>query len=164
MASSDYKKAYDAASQELSDLLSQQEKIEKRLVYVRQTIQTLAMLCENEGVSVKPSVEAEYYLEHSPLAMEIRRVMGSHAFDKTFRPHEIKSELGRLGHDLSQYQNPQSTIHMVLKRLAEAGEIEETKDDEGKLIYRMHHPFAGGKLPADHPIHALSRKMRFPKR
>jgi hypothetical protein len=161
---SDYKRAYEAAREELSDLLAQQEKIEKRLVLVRQSLQTLATLCENEGVQIEPSAEAAYFLENSPLAVEIRRIMGASHYDKSFRPSEIKSELERLGHDLSQYQNPQSTIHMVLKRLADSEEIQERKDIEGKLIYRMHHPLVGGKLRPDDPAHKLAKGARFGSR
>jgi hypothetical protein len=158
---SDYKKAYDAARKELSDLLSQQMNIEKRAIVVRQSIQTLAALCESEGIAVEPSLEAAYLLDNSTLADEIRAIMRAHAFDATFRPSEIKSEMERLGRDLSQYQNPQSTIHMVLKRMAESGEIEERKDLEGKLTYRMPHPLTGLRKP--HPVdHISNRGLKAP--
>lgn len=132
--SSEYRKAYEVAKQELTDLLAQQEYVEKRIVVVRQSIQTLATLCESEGVEVKPSAEAEGLLSLSSLAADIRAILGAHVLI-WFRPLGVKSELERLGRDLSEYRNPQATIHMVLKRMVESGEIEERTDDEGKAVY-----------------------------
>lgn len=131
---SDYRKAYEAAKQELTDLLAHQESVEKRIVIVRQSLQTLATLCESEGVEVKPSAEAEGLLALSGLAADIRAVLSAHCL-VWFRPNGVKSELERLGRDLSEYKNPQATIHMVLKRMVESGEIEEKTDAEGKAIY-----------------------------
>ena len=130
---SDYRRAYDAAKKELAELLAQQEQIGKRLVIVRQTIQTLAVICESEGVDVDPSDEAAGMLESSTLADEIRAVLAA-KYGVRLRPHEIKSELERLGCDLSEYKNPQATIHMVLKRMAESKEIEEETDSGGKMV------------------------------
>jgi hypothetical protein len=130
----DYRKAYEAAKQELTDLLAQQEQVGKRIVIVRQSIQTLAALCESEGVEVKPSAEAEGLLALSTLADDIRAVLSAHVL-VWFRPNGVKSELERLGRDLSKYDNPQATIHMVLKRMAESKEIEEGTDPEGKAVY-----------------------------
>lgn len=132
--SNDYRKAYEAAKQELTDLLTQQQEVEKRLVIVRQSIQTLASLCESEGVEVEPSVEAEGLLALSTLAADIRAILAAHCFT-WFRPNGVKSQLERLGHDLSAYKNPQATIHMVLKRMAESGEIQERVDSEKKTVY-----------------------------
>jgi len=134
--SSDYRKAYEAAKQELIDLLSQQERVEKRLVVVRQSIQTLAELCEGEGIDVDPSDEADALIDKSSLAEEIRTILQSQ-YPGWLRPSMVKQHLGRLGHDLSEYKNPQATIHMVLKRLVESGDVQETTTpDDGKKIYR----------------------------
>ncbi len=130
-----YRKAYEAAQRELLELISEQERIERRLVTVRKSIQTLAALCESKGEEVSPSAEAAYLLEHSTLADEIRIIVKAQYPDWS-RPHEIKGELERLGHDLTKYSNPQATIQMVLKRLVESGEVCEMIDREGKKIYR----------------------------
>jgi hypothetical protein len=132
--SPDYRKAYRAAKRELSQLLSDQERIEKRLVVVRQSIQTLAALCESKGIEVSPSDEADILLKHTALADEIRSVLKS-AHPNWLRPSEVKAHLERLGHDLSRYTNPQATIQMVLKRIVESGNAEEAQL-EGKKVYR----------------------------
>ena len=156
---SDYKRAYETAKKELADLLSQQAATEKRLVTLRKHIQSLAELCESEGVEIEPSVEAAFLLETSTLADEIRRVFGAANYDTAFRPGKIKDELEKLGRDLSQYQNPQSTIHMVLKRMAESGEIVEKTNEEGKTIYIKRHPAYGAFRPdTSHPALKLRHR------
>jgi hypothetical protein len=135
--SSDYRKAYEAAKQELADLLTKQKEIEQRTVVVRQSLQTLASLCETEGISIEPSIQASYLLENSSLADEIRAILKA-AWPMSMRPNLVKDHLVRLGHDLSQYQNPQASIHMVLKRMAESKEVEEqVMPKDGKQAYQF---------------------------
>lgn len=136
----EYQNAYDSAKRELADLLAQRQETERRIVLVRQSLQTLAGLCESEGVEIQPSAEASYLLEQSTLADEIRSILKS-AWPECVRPRHVKVALERLGHDLAKYQNPQATIHMVLKRMAESGEIEELPiPGEGKKTYRFKAP------------------------
>jgi len=137
--SSDYRKAYNAAKRELAELLSQQEAMTKRIVKVRESIQTLASLCESEGITVVPSAEAIHLLITVTLADEIRVILRA-VSPAPLRPAQVKSHLARLGHDLSKYQNPQATIQMVLKRMAESGEVEEMISNEGKKAYRVGPP------------------------
>jgi len=139
--SPDYRKAYRAAKRELASLLSQQQKIEKRLVVVRQSIQTLAALCEEKGFEVAPSEEADILLKNTAIADEIRNILKSE-HPRWLRPGEVKGHLERLGHDMTKYNNPQATIQMVLKRMVESSAVEEDSDPEGKKIYR-----ASGLLP-----------------
>lgn len=135
---SQFKKFYDDSRKELADLLLQQAEVEKNLIRVRKDIAAWAVLCENNGIKIEPSAEAEYLLKTS-LADEIRNILTTN-YDKEFRPNELKEELKRLGHDLAKYSNPQSAIHMVLKRMEESGEIKEREDGSGKATYLMEHP------------------------
>jgi len=132
---SDYVSAYERAQSELADLLTQRDLLEKRIVVVRQALGTLATLCESEKAQIEPSAEAAYLLQNSSFADEIRAVMRL-AYPEYLRPVEARDQLEKLGHDLSKYQNPMATIHMVLKRMAESGEIEEGRDAEDKSVYR----------------------------
>lgn len=157
---SDYRSAYEAAKKELTDLLSLEEQIRKRLVVVRQSIQTLATLCESEGVEVDPSDEAAGMLEDSTLADEIRAVLAAHQ-GVPLRPLQIKSELERLGRDLSSYKNPQATIHMVLKRMAESNETTEQMDSDGKLVYMNRRPTWVRKLTIDNSTPLDTARDRF---
>jgi hypothetical protein len=147
--SNDYRNAYESAKQELADLLATQQEAEKRIVLVRQSLQTLAGLCESEGVEFAPSTEASYLLERSTLADEIRTILKA-AWPECLRPRHVKCALERLGHDLAQYQNPQATIHMVLKRMAESGELQElTVPRDGKKTYRLNGPKPAASLPTE---------------
>jgi len=140
---SEYQKAYETAKRELAELLTQQHKLEKRIVVVRKAIQTFASLCESEGTSIARSQEADYLLEHSSLADEIRTILSAH-YPGWLPPSAVKAHLIRLGHDLSKYQNSQATIHMVLKRMYDSGEIQEvTLPEDGKKVYRRY----GSKVP-----------------
>jgi len=139
-ALSDYRETYQAAQRELAELLVQQQKIEKRIVTVRKSLQTLAELCEDEGVDVELSREAAYLLENTNLADEISVILKS-VWPGYLRPHQVKRDLERLGHDLNKYRNPQATIHMVLKRMAESEEVQEgTIPEDGKKTYRITGP------------------------
>jgi hypothetical protein len=147
--STDYQKAYESAKQELADLLAKQQEVERRMVLVRQSLQTLAGLCESEGVQFNPSAEASYLLEQSSLADEIRTVLKAASPD-FLRPNQVKCALERLGHDLTEYQNSQATIHMVLKRMAESGEVQENTDSQdGKKTYRLVGPNAAAALATE---------------
>jgi len=135
MASSEYKRAYDAAKNELAKLLTSQDRLEKRKLELRKTIESLAVLCEGEGVEIEPSMDAADILENSTLADEIRALLRANIL-REYRPHELKTELSRLGCDLSKYGNPQATIHMVLKRMVESKQVKESQDSQGKSVYQ----------------------------
>jgi hypothetical protein len=134
--SPDYRKAYDAARKELSDLLIEQNRVSKRLMVVRKSIQTLAALCEEQGIEIQHSEIAEALVAELTLADEIRNILRSQGKYWT-KPLWIKAEIERLGHDLSNYTNPQASIQMVLKRMKEAGEVEDQTNAEGKKEYRI---------------------------
>jgi hypothetical protein len=147
--STDYQKAYESAKQELASLLAKHQEAERRIVLVRQSLQTLASLCESEGIQFNPSTQASYLLEHSTLADEIRTILKA-AWPEFLRPRHIKCALQHLGHDLNQYQNPQATIHMVLKRMADSEEVQEnTVPEDGKKTYRLNGPQPSASLPTE---------------
>jgi hypothetical protein len=135
--SSDLVEAYENAKEELSGLINRREEIEKRIVPVRKSILRLSGQCEIEGIQVVPSAEALYLLNNLSLADEVRGILKS-AAPTYMRPYAIKCDLECLGHDLSKYQNPQSTIQMVLKRMAESGEVQEgIASENGRKAYRV---------------------------
>jgi hypothetical protein len=138
MSSSDYRKAYESAKSELATLLADEERIEKRKLELRKTIEVLGAICESEEVKIEPSEVAAYLLDNTTLGDEIRMILQSH-YPEWLRPHEVKAELERLGRDLRKYSNPQSAIHMVLKRMVESEEVQETQDRDNKQVYRCPH-------------------------
>jgi len=120
----------------LADLLEEQIKIEKRIVKVRKLLEHLAALCEDEGIEIEVSSEAAYLLENTNLADEIRHILVG-AWPGYLKPNRVKADLEQLGWDLKQYKNPQATIQMVMKRMAESGSVQEAvSPEDGKKLYR----------------------------
>lgn len=164
-SSSDYVKAYESAKKELADLISTQDTIEKRIVGLRKTLETLGALCESEKIQIQPSAEAAYLLQNSTLSQDIQAILKSH-WPNWQRPNQIKAQLEHLGHDLSRYGNPQAAIHMVLKRMVESGDAQEdTSDEDGKQMYRfppMWKSIADKMLvePRGHYTGGMYKKMR----
>jgi len=135
-STSDYIKAYEAAKEELSQLIAAQEKLERRKIALRRRIETLAASCADRNIQIEPSVEAVYLLASPPLSQDIRAILRSQ-YPAWQSPHQIRTELERLGHELGKYRNVQSTIHTVMKRMVESGDAEEDNSPEdGKQIYR----------------------------
>jgi hypothetical protein len=136
-AYNDYQRtAYDAARLELNELLTEQERLQKRIVSVRQFIQSVASLFETQGIDLNASIEAAELLRNSTLADEIRIILRS-AYPGWLRPGVVKNDLIRLGHNLKKYKNPQATIQMVLKRMAESNDVQESAlPEDGKKVYR----------------------------
>lgn len=133
---SDYRKAYEHARNELADLLQKQLETEQRIVVVRKSLETLAALCEDEGIEIETSVEAAYLLGNTNLADEIRHILVG-AWPGYLKPNRVKANLEQLGWDLTKYRNPQATIHMVMKRMAESGTVQEgVSPEDGKKFYR----------------------------
>ncbi len=81
---------------------------------VRKSLETLAALCEDEGIEIETSVEAAYLLENTNLADEIRHILVG-AWPGYLKPNRVKANLEQLGWDLRQYKNPQATIHINFK-------------------------------------------------
>jgi hypothetical protein len=130
------RKAYKATQRDLDRLLSQQQKLEKEIVSIRKTLQELHSFCEFAGLQVEPASGA-YLLEKSELRDEIRSILIAN-YPGWTRPNQVVAELERIGHDLTRFSNPQASIQMVLKRMVEAEEAQETVwPPDGKKIYRV---------------------------
>lgn len=137
--SSDYRKAYETAQRELAELLQIQDGIEKRIVLVRQNVQSLKELCDSEEIKIPTSQEAEWLLATSGLPDEIVNILKARYPDE-LRATDIRHQLEKLGHDLDGYTNPLATIHMVIKRLLEANRIRERQHTQGFRVYQFRQP------------------------
>jgi hypothetical protein len=132
---SDYRQMYESAKRDLAALVEEQQRLERRKLKLRKTVEALAAQCENDNISIEPSEEALEALQSS-MADEIRSILSS-AYPNWIKPNAIKAELETLGHDLGMYTNPQASIQMVLKRMQSSDEVEEAAmPDDGKKAYR----------------------------
>jgi len=132
--SPDYGKAYRHVSRELKNALHEREKLDNRITTLRKRIAALAANCQDEGIEIEPSAEAEYLLENTGLTDDIVNILKVHSPAWLF-PWQVKNKLEQLGYDMSNYKNPLATIHMVLKRLSESSRIQNL-DFDGKAAYR----------------------------
>jgi hypothetical protein len=141
-ASVHYSDAYNAAKAELKIVIAEQQKLEKKKLFLRKALANLAELCESHGSAVDRNSEATNILDRSSLAAETKNVLQS-LHPEYVTPHSIKEVIEKLGHNLSKYRNPQAAIHTVLKRMAEAGEaIERFGQIDNKQVYCYRPPHA----------------------
>jgi len=144
MSKDEYRRALDAAVREYERLIAEHAALEARLSQLRHSIAALTKLCGYE-----PTV---------PLGLTdaCRLVLRNAAVPLT--AVELRDRLVSVGIHLDKYSNPLASIHTVLRRLHETGEIvERDRDDErpSKAAYSFAVPGLGyaiigpgrGKLP-----------------
>ena len=117
---------------ELATLLQQQEDAQQRITELRALIESL-----ETHLKLSADPIAKQLLETMTLADEVRELLKSR-YPAWLRPLQIKHELERIGVDLARYSNSQSTIHTILKRMAESENdyTQQQTDKEGKTVYR----------------------------
>ncbi len=170
----DYGRAYEQISQDLKKALADRDALDNKITTMRKTLASIAASCESEGIEIKRSPEAEYLLETSTLTDEVVNVLRNE-YPAWLFPTKIKSRLERLGHDLSKYNNPMATIHMILRRLLEANppRIQQIPSEDGtKMMYRAPREFAmvdiykeatkalAGDVPGLDPLAGLATPSR----
>ena len=111
MSKDDYKRALDAAVKEYEQVSAQHAALEGRLAQLKQSIATLSKLCGYE-----PTVQLG-------LTDACRMVLRNAVQPLTAL--EIRDRLIAVGLDLDRYSNALASIHTVLKRMHEAGELVE---------------------------------------
>jgi hypothetical protein len=142
MSKDEYRRALDAAVREYEQLSAERADLDGRLSQLRHSIAALTKLCGYE-----PSV---------PLGLTdaCRLVMRNAVVPLTAL--EVRDRLAAIGVDLAKYSNPLASIHTVLKRMQEGGEIvarDRDKHPTSRTAYAFILPRTGlavshGKLRA----------------
>jgi hypothetical protein len=111
MSKDEYRRALDAAVREYEKLSAEHAALEARLSQLQHSIAALNKLCGYE-----PTV---------PLGLTdaCRLVLRNATHPMT--AVEVRERLASIGVDLEKHSNPLASIHTVLKRLHEAGELAE---------------------------------------
>jgi hypothetical protein len=117
----EYQGARDAAAEELAELLTTQKKTEQRIVQLRQTIASLDALAGRRIIG-----------ESEGLTDAIRSIFKALPEKTSISGLAIKRKLLNIGFAESQYSNFMSSVHVVLSRLEERGEIRRFR--EGKAL------------------------------
>lgn len=138
MANSKYKQAMKAAKKEIAGLFRKRDEIENRIARLQQTIATLAMVAGHQAPQWW-GLMAEVDPRYAGFTEAIRNVLRlEHRF---FTPTMVRDRLAVLGFDESRYRNLLPSIHTVLKRLANKGEVEVLSATERGTTYgwkRLH--------------------------
>jgi hypothetical protein len=136
----EYKRAMHAAIQELSDLMEEREnldtrreRITRRIAVLRDGIFGLSGIAGENPYTVRPELFPNTIPPDTGITDAVREVLKSRGlFVSTL---DIKEMLEAMGFNITKYKNPLSTIHQVLNRLIDSGEVESHEDDE-KRLYR----------------------------
>ena len=125
MSRDEYRRALDAAIREYEELGKQRLDIDKRLAQLMQTITSLNKLCG--------------FMPTAPMGLTdgCRLALRSGA---PMTPREVRDRLEAIGFDLSEYSNALASIHTVLRRLNEAGEIRLMPRDGKPAFVFVHGP------------------------
>lgn len=147
MTNKTYHEAYKQAATELEDLLNQQSQIEERILALRKTMNSLAILIsQHEGKDKNFADFANARMRElidSTLTDDIRRIIATSS--DSFTTSDVREELNKLGGSLAEHSNPLATINAILNRLAEQGYARETVKD-GRKAWKRSTPHPAMKL------------------
>lgn len=134
-----YKQTFDTAIKELSDLMEEREELDTRreelnarIAQVRRGVLALSPLVgeEPQGVENKyPHLFPDLITPDTGLTDAVREVLKSHGTFLT--PINVRRGLQGIGFITDKYKNILASIHTILKRLAEAGEVETDTSGDG---------------------------------
>ena len=132
MARETYKQAYAAAKEDLLQQLQKRDHLEQKIRKLKQTVKALGELCGAPPEEIDKLLLVEgFAIETKPgFTDSIRRLFRIH--QTPLSPMGIRDDLVKMGIGLGQV-NLLSSIHTVLRRMAEAGEIERTGDGTFQL-------------------------------
>ena len=122
MSKDEYRRALEAAIREYETLTAQRTQIEARISQLQHSIATLTKLCGFEPTVPLGLTDAcRLVLRHSPVPLT---------------PLEVRDRLTSIGIDVTKYSNPLASIHTVLRRMHEHGEvIEQDRDEDERRAY-----------------------------
>ena len=132
-------KVYETALERLAALRADRdvldarlEQLNKEIVRFEKVVDTLKPLA-SDGIYVATVVPTVENVEGLGLADACREILKQNPQYRTARG--IRDSLIGSGYDITQHTNPLASVHSVLKRLAEKGDVEEL-EAEGKTRYR----------------------------
>ena len=133
MSKDDYRRALEAAAREYETLTAQRAELDARIAQLQHSIAALTKLCGYE-----PTVPLG-------LADACRLVLRNAADPLTAL--EVRDRLDAVGINLDKYSNPLASIHTILKRMHESGEVSAAdREESSRTAYAMVLP--GGKTMA----------------
>jgi hypothetical protein len=132
MARETYKQAYATAKLDLLQQLQKRDDLEQKIRKLKQTVKALGELCGAAPEEIDKLLLSEgFAIEAKPGFTEsIRRLFRIR--QTPLSPTDIREDLLKMAIGVGQV-NLLSSIHTVLRRMAEGGEIEKTEDAKFRL-------------------------------
>ena len=119
MSKEEYRRALDAAVREYEKLMAEHAALDSRLAQLKHSIAALTRLCGYE-----PTV---------PLGLTDACRLVLRNATQPLTALDVRDRLVSIGVHLGKHSNPLASIHTVLKRLHDAGElVERDRDDESE--------------------------------
>lgn len=136
-----WKTVYETARNTLDELRerrdaldAEREEVNLEIVQLEQVVTNLSPLINENPLDKLPSVLIRNVNDLS-LADACREVLKQ--ANKHMTPIEIRNTLEIVGYNLKQHSNPLASIHGVLKRMADSGEVEQLTHDVLGTMYRL---------------------------
>jgi predicted transcriptional regulator len=128
-----YKQAYETAKLELLQNLQKRDQLDQKIRKLKQSLRALGELCEADPEEIDKLLLVEGFAIDSRMGFTdaIRRLFRFHK--GPLHPTEIRDDLLKVGIGEDQV-NLLSSIHTVLRRLVEGGEIEKTEDGRFQAV------------------------------
>jgi hypothetical protein len=122
-----YKQAYETAKLELVQTLTKRDQLDQKIRKLKQSLKALGELCGADPEEIDKLLMIEGFAIDGRMGFTdaIRRLLRFHK--GPLHPTEIRDDLLKAGIGEEQV-NLLSSIHTVLRRLVENGEIEKTED------------------------------------
>jgi hypothetical protein len=122
MSKGEYRRALDAAVREYEKAIADRTQLDARIAQLQHSIAALTRLCGFE-----PTVSFG-------LTDACRLVLRNAAEPLTAT--QVRDRLVSIGLDLARYSNPLASIHTVLRRMRDGGEIvERDREDDDRTAY-----------------------------
>jgi hypothetical protein len=133
MARDTYKQAYETAKLELLQYLQKRDQLDQKIRMLRHSLKPLGELCGADPEEIDKLLLMEGFVVDSALGFTdaIRRLFRIHKTPLT--PPEIRADLLKMGIGQDQV-NLLSSIHTVLRRMVEGGEIVKTDERRFQLV------------------------------
>jgi hypothetical protein len=119
------------------ELDAEREEINLEVVQIEQLIEHLTPLATDTPLDHIPLMNEKYVtgLNLADACREVLKTVNTH-----FTPIQVRDTLASIDYNLNQYSNPLASIHGVLKRMVESGEVESLAHEKRGTIYRWKAP------------------------
>lgn len=130
----DFKKAIEESLDKLRALASQRDEIEWEMGKLQLAVRGLCNVVTDKAEREAYKQVLDRYRVHTGLTDLISLCF--RMFDKSFTPAELRDFIVNYGSEASQQQNLLQSVHTIVKRMVESGEVKAVENEDGEKAYR----------------------------